>query len=225
MNKGLSINIRSEYLKHYMCSTNNTCVRRAFSHCPAWKDAHKEQEHLTQILISNRYTNIDVSDVRRHMDKWYARLDTTTIALHEHIKIYYKTHMSTRNKAWKKLSRTSRTRMYDPQTWNNASPSSSTTKQEKHHAFYFTTDTPLPIHLFRRTMSFASIPATVKSEDHSYIGMTQIKVTRHLTCHLLNRDIKNHFTTLHNSCFTRQNMEENTKVVDREQDPRHFVYL
>ncbi|MPC62568.1 hypothetical protein E2C01_056654 [Portunus trituberculatus] len=59
----------------------------------------------------------------------------------------------------------------------------------------------------------------------SYIGMTRTTLSRHLTCHLQDGAIKNHYTTKHQSNVMRQNLEEGTKILDREGGQRRLLYL
>ena len=60
---------------------------------------------------------------------------------------------------------------------------------------------------------------------HSYIGMTRTTFSRRLTCHLQNGSIKEHYSVKHQTKLTRQQLEENTTIIDRETDARRLMFL
>lgn len=60
---------------------------------------------------------------------------------------------------------------------------------------------------------------------HSYIGMTRTTLSRRLTCHLQNGSIRDHYHVKHQTKLTRQQLEENTTIIDRETDPRRLMFL
>ena len=69
---------------------------------------------------------------------------------------------------------------------------------------------------------------TCNSEEcgpHSYIGMTRTTLSRRLTCHLGSGAIKDHYATQHHSRLTRLDLNKNTKIIDRERDPRRLQFL
>jgi len=226
-NKGLCLNGDSECPKRYLRSSISAYIRRALSHCSTWKDAHQELERITQVLVNNGYTNTDISDViKRHMDKWYTHQDTTTPANDKHIKIYYRSHMSTDYKTDEKIIKDIVHRNVRP------------TDPEQHIALIIYYKSRKTAHLLLRNRPSATktplqedhviYQHTCNSEEcgpHSYIGMTRTRLSRRLTCHLGNGAIKNHYATLHNSRLTRQDLNENTKIIDREQDPRRLLFL
>ncbi|MPC56280.1 hypothetical protein E2C01_050233 [Portunus trituberculatus] len=60
---------------------------------------------------------------------------------------------------------------------------------------------------------------------HSYIGMTRTTLSRRLTCHLQNGSIKEHYHEKHQTKLTRQQLEENATIIDRETDARRLMFL
>ena len=59
----------------------------------------------------------------------------------------------------------------------------------------------------------------------SYIGMTRTTLSRRLTCHLSSGAIKQHYSGRNHNQITRQNLVENTVILDRENDPRRLFFL
>ncbi|MPC43335.1 hypothetical protein E2C01_036979 [Portunus trituberculatus] len=55
--------------------------------------------------------------------------------------------------------------------------------------------------------------------------MTRTTLSRRLTFHLKNGEIKQHFTTKHKTKVTRSILEENTGIIDTEKDPHNLLYL
>ena len=144
----------------------------------------------------------------------------------ESIKLYYKNHMSTDYKTDEKIIKEIIDKHVHP------------TDPNKHISLIIYYKTKKTAHLLLRNRpSVNKSPLqedhviyqhTCNSEEcgpHSYIGMTRTKLTRRLTCHLQNGAIKNHYASLHDSHLTRQELVDNTVILDREQDPRRLLFL
>ena len=59
----------------------------------------------------------------------------------------------------------------------------------------------------------------------SYIGMTRTTLSRRLTCHLSSGAIKEHYKGRNHNQLTRQDLNENTIMIDKEHDPRRLSFL
>ena len=227
-NRGLCLNGNSECPERYLRSTINAYIRRALSHCSSWKSLHSELERLSQILVNNGYRNSDINTaINRAVDRWYRQpASNTTEKEKENIKIYYRNFMSQDYKTEERIIKDI--------IYKNVKP----TDPGK----------TLQLTIYYKSMKTSNLliknrPVKTKTplqEDHviyehtctvegcgpqSYIGMTRTTLSRRLTCHLQDGAIKNHYIIKHRSNITRQNLEEGTKILDREGDPRRLLYL
>ena len=225
-NLGMCLNGYSECPTRYLRSTISAYVRRALSHCSSWEDTHLELERATQVLINNGYSNSLVSSViKSHLDKWYLQKDDTT-STEPPINLYYKNYISIHYKIDEDIIKdivNKNVRPTDPSRKINLiiyykskktsnlllrnRPATSKTYLQEDHIIY---------------------EHTCNNEEcgpHSYIGMTRTKLTRRLTCHLQSGAIKNHYTNQFHSALTRQDLDNNTTIIDREQDPRRLAFL
>ena len=109
-------------------------------------------------------------------------------------------------------------------------------------------DTRITLTIYYKTRKTSQLllrnrPATRKTplqEDHviyqhtcnskecgpcSYIGMTRTTLSRRLTCHLSSGAIKEHYSGRNHNRLTRQDLNENTIILDTEHDPRRLFFL
>ena len=225
-NQGLCLSGDSECPKRYLTSTISAYVRRALTHCSTWEETHHELERVTQVLVNNGYSNSDVSQtIKRYLDKWYNRQDTPKED-NTSIQLYYRGYMSTDYRTEEKV-------MKDI-IYKNVKPTNE--------------DTRITLTIYYKTRKTSQLllrnrPATRKTplqEDHviyqhtcnskecgpcSYIGMTRTTLSRRLTCHLSSGAIKEHYSGRNHNRLTRQDLNENTIILDTEHDPRRLFFL
>ncbi|MPC94981.1 hypothetical protein E2C01_090173 [Portunus trituberculatus] len=84
-------------------------------------------------------------------------------------------------------------------------------------------DKPKPRHLQQSHIIYEHTCAIEDCGPQKYIGITRTTLSRRLTCHLQNGAIKQHYTTKHKTEVTRNTLEENTKIIDKESDPRRLL--
>ena len=183
-------------------------------------------ERLTQVLINNGYKNSDVQEaIKTAIDK---RL-TNYQQPHEEkekIKIFYKSHMSTQYRMEEKAIRDIIRKNVKPTSPNQTIDLIIYYKTKKTSQLIMrnnTTAKPAPTQeanvIYKHTCT---------AEDcgpHSYIGMTRTSLSRRLTCHLQNGSIKEHYNKGHQTKLTRQQLEDNTSIIDRETDTRRLMFL
>ena len=225
-NQGLCLNGDSECPQRYIRSTINAYVRRALSHCTSWESTHKELERLTQVLINNGYKNSDVQEAiktaigKKHTNKQQPNEDK------EKIKIFYKSHMSTQHRIEEQAIRDIIHRNVKPTNPNHAIDLVIYYKTRKTSQLIMrnkTTRKPAPTQ--EANVIYQHICTAEDCGPHSYIGMTRTTLSRRLTCHLQNGSIKDHYHGKHQIKLTRQHLEENTTIIDRETDARRLLFL
>ena len=225
-NKGLCLNGNSECPHRYLRSTINAYIRRALSHCSSWKNLHAELERLTQVLVNNGYSNNEVNAaVNRAVDKWYQQTPKT-FPNEKEIKLFIKNHMSSDYKIEERIIKDI--------IYKNVKPTDP--EQKLRLVIYYKSKKTSQLLITNRRKAE---PAPLR-EDHviyehtctiegcgpqTYIGMTSTTLSRRLSCHLQNGAIKQHNSDLHRTILTRKQLEEGTKIIDREKDPRRLVLL
>ena len=61
--------------------------------------------------------------------------------------------------------------------------------------------------------------------SHDYIGMTTMRLTKRLSCHLQEGAIFNHVKRHHNTQISREQLINSTSIIDRESDAKRLRYL
>ena len=66
-------------------------------------------------------------------------------------------------------------------------------------------------------------PVTGCTQD--YIGMTTMRLSKRISCHLQAGAIHNHVRTNHNTRLTRENLIESIDIIDRQNDQKRLRYM
>ncbi|XP_050691560.1 uncharacterized protein LOC126983104 [Eriocheir sinensis] len=221
-NTGLCLNGNSECPQRYRRSTINAYIRRAISHSSTWKNLHNELERITQVLVNNGYPNSEVTQaINCALEKWYNPATTSTNQ--NNINLYYRNYMSITDE-----------RVIKDIIHKNVKPTNA--EQTISLIIYYKTSktanlliknrqTPPPAPLQEDHVIYEHTCAIEDCGPHTYIGMTRTKLTRRLTCHLQNGAIKNHYTVKHKETLARSHLEDSTKILDKETDPRRLLFL
>ena len=71
-NTGLCLNDNSECPEKFKYSMINSYTRRALTRCSNWNEVHRELDFVTQQLVDNGYSNLDIQFViKKTLDHWY----------------------------------------------------------------------------------------------------------------------------------------------------------
>ncbi|MPC59874.1 hypothetical protein E2C01_053902 [Portunus trituberculatus] len=223
-NKGLCLNGNSEGTKRCTDSTINAYVRRALTHCSTWKNVHEELERVTQVLVNNGYRSTDITAaIKREISEWHNRTTNST-AEGNNINLYYKSHMSPTYKIEESTIKII--------VKNNVTPTDPSKKinldiyyrsMKTSQLLIRNKDMPKPRHLQQSHVIYEHTCSIEGCGPQKY--MTRTTLSRRLTCHLQNGAIKQHYTTKHKAEVTRNMLKENTRIIDKESDPRRLLYL
>ena len=83
---------------------------------------------------------------------------------------------------------------------------------------------PLQDKIRRRNVVYL-FKCPVLSCDQDYIGMTTMKLSKRISCHLQQGAISNHMHTAHNTKITREKLIDSISIIDQEQDHKRLRYL
>ena len=225
-NIGLCLNGNSECPERYLRSTINAYIRRALTHCSTWRATHIELTRITQVLVNNGYSNSSInSAINQLLTKWYQE-EKPKDNTNKYIEIFYKNHMSSEYKKDEAIMRDI--------ILKNVHPSNPDEKI-KLIIYYKSMKTSHLLLRNRPAQDKSSLQQdhviyrhtcnNVDCGPHSYIGMTRTRLTRRLTLHLQNGTIKNHYKAPFHQDLTRQDLDNNTIILDRETDHRRLAYL
>ena len=93
-NNGQCLNGRSECPQKYKDSIITAYIRKAITHCRDWKGVHAEIKRSTDVLLANGYNKDDIEkQTNKILDNWYNNKESNKV---EYIKLYYKSHFSTK---------------------------------------------------------------------------------------------------------------------------------
>ena len=209
-------------------TTVSAFVRRALSHCSTQQDVQLELDHVKQILVDNGYKNSMVKKVIQQILGSQHNINTA----HEpntkqDIKIYLKSQMSTKYKTEEKvitdiIHRNVKTT--DPNTkvkliiyYNSKKTANLIMKNNSGHA----------PSVLQKSHVIYKIMCNHKdcTPCASYIGMTQTKVTRRLTCHLSAGAPKEHYAKIHKKTITREDLVKGTVVLAYQPNPKKLRIL
>ncbi|XP_068214396.1 uncharacterized protein [Palaemon carinicauda] len=238
-NLGECLNGESECPARYKASTI-----KALSHCSSWTDTHKELERATQVLINIGYINKQVQrEVRAAIDKWYGssavegsdsasqgsdntrdRSDTSTKGSSD-IKLYYRGFMHAEYQRDEKAIKEIIT--------NNVSPTDETMKVKliyyqtaKTHSLIMRNNPAPPDNdPLRKTNVVYSYQCPVRECPGKCIGMTTMKLSKRILCHVQQGAIRNHALQRHNTQISRADIVANTKIIGSAPDSRRLLIL
>ena len=61
--------------------------------------------------------------------------------------------------------------------------------------------------------------------SHEYIGMTTMRLSKRISCHVQEGAICNHFKNVHNCLPIRENLINSIEIIDYNNDPKRLRYL
>ena len=216
--QGKCLNFNSECPEKYKLSVINNYINRAYKISDTWPKFHQEISHIRQMLVNNNYPNKLFDDqLKKFLDKIQSKEETSE--KQQQIPIYYESQMHNNYKIEERTIKDivyNNTKCVDrdnklnliiyyksPKTANfviknNMSPI--TTKLQQSNVVY-KFSCPLP-----------------HSQAVEYVGLCTTTLSRRLTYHGQDGSIHKHFKNYHNSKPTREQLTENTVIIDKASD-------
>ena len=216
--QGKCLNYDSECPEKYKISVITNYINRAYRISDSWHNFHQEISHVRQILVNNNYPNaLFDSQLKKFLDKKQSIKEP--IESKHLIPIYYESQMHNNYQIEERAIKDivyNNTKCHDKNSKinlifyyknlktanlvmkNNMSPV--TTKLQQSDVVY-KFSCPLP-----------------HSQAVEYVGLCQTTLSRRLTMHGQDGGILKHFETNHNTKPTREQLTENTVIIDKASD-------
>ena len=228
--EGNCLNARSECPEPYKSSVIRSFVHRALTHCATWEKVNAELTRIRQVLVNNGYSNREVdAEIKAQMDSFH---DNKLRDKKDKINIYYRSQMNSEYKLEDRVIRdiiTSNVECTDPNKHLNIVIYYNTTKtsgiilQNNMHAKHLRKRQNG--HLQRTNVIYQyNCPEVGCRRLHTdkYIGATTTTLSRRLTMHQQEGAIKKHAKEHHKHDLTRQNLVQNTDIVETCNDHRRI---
>ncbi|XP_076051515.1 uncharacterized protein LOC143031487 [Oratosquilla oratoria] len=226
-NPGHCLNGSSECPQRYKDSTISAYIRRVLTHCSTWEQVHNEIERSTQVLLNNGFSEKEIShQIKRIMDGWHKNNNNNQNK--EKINIYYKSIFSSAYKEDERIMKQIIKRNIKPvnpekilnlviyyKTKKTShllirnSPQQEKRELQKSHVIY----------------RFNCTQGNCEALPSTYIGMATMRLSRRLSYHLTSGAPKNHLNEAHSITLSRENLEENTEILDLCTDDRRLPIL
>ena len=224
---GRCMNARSECPTRYKRGVIRTYVRRALKTCSTWQLFDREIDHVKKMLMNNSYRADDVDqEVKNVLDQHLRptksqKNDNTVI-------IYYKNQMTDAYKMDE--------RILQDIVKNNITP---TDNNRVALRIYYKSRRTSNLIMKNNTNKSTTLKCsnvvyqfTCSDEDCKprttpvcYIGHTTTTLSRRLTYHKQNGELEKHMRETHHRKITRQELVDNTKILDFEQNRKRLRIL
>ena len=197
--------------------------------CSTWTSTSTEIDKSTQILVNNGFTNKDVAlQTRKVIDRWYAGNFNATVSQQENktpIRLFYKNQY---HRDYKKDERALRNII-----GNHVKPTSDNEEikliiyyKGKRTSSLIMKNNPSPRQdMIRRRNVVYQFKCPVMGCSQDYIGMTTMRLSKRISCHLQEGAIHRHLERTHNTRLSRENLIATIQVIDQESDPKRLRYL
>ena len=228
--EGNCLNARSECPERYKSSVIKSFVRRALTHCSTWEKVNAELTRTRQVLINNGYSNLQVdAEIKAQMD---SRHDGKTQEKKDKINIFYRSQMNSEYQQEERAIRniiTSHVECTDSDKrlniiiYYNTSKTSSLVLQN--NMYIKQQRQKQNGHLQRTNVIYRyNCPEAGCRRLHTdtYIGATTTTLSRRLTMHLQEGAIKKHAKQHHKRDITRQDLVNNTDIIETCNDHRRI---
>ena len=183
---------------------------------------HKELQTTTQILVNNGYSNREIAKkIKQILDNHFNPPTQKDLGVNK-IKLFYRGFF---HKHYKKDEQHLR-QIID----ENVKPLGENSKiliyykKQRLSQLLLQNRAPKTSHIKRHNVVYQFICPVVGCA-HSYIGMTNMTLSKRLSCHLQEGAILEHFIKSHNEKLTRSLIVESTNILDSAQDPKRLRFL
>ena len=227
-NLGLCLNGISECPDRYKTSTINSYIRRALTHCSSWHSTSNEIEASSQILINNGFTNRDVlKNTGKTIEKWYAGNDNDSQDNEQHhpIKIFYKNQFHRDYKKDEQALRSIINENVKPLQDDHVIKLIIYYKSRKTSSLIMKNNTAANHEKLKERNVIYHFKCPVQGCSQDYIGMTTMRLTKRISCHLQEGAIFNHMRTNHNNRLNREQLIDSIEIIDRNSDQKRLRFL
>ena len=214
---GRCLNAASECPERYKQSVVRSYLRRAYKTSSNWTVFHQEVVRIKQILVNNGYTNSFLDrEVNFFLNKYLQNSDERETHATS-IKLYYCNQMNGAYKTDERVIRDiikSKVKCINDDDkldlviyYKNKKVSNLLMKNNL-------TQDPSPLKQTNVIYNFnCNIDDCALLPNVNYIRMTRTTLSRRLTMHLQNGNIKDHMRDAHNRIITREQLVGNTKIL------------
>ena len=227
-NLGLCLNGKSECPDRYKDSTITSYLRRAITHCSTWSSTSAEINKASQILVNNGFPNRRIEQItKKIINKWYAGEFNapTDHDPNQQIHLFYKSQYHPAHKQDEKAVKTIIKDHLKPSNDNDQIKLIIYYKNRRTSSLFMKNNpTPKQEMIKQRNVVYHfSCPVQGCSQD--YVGMTTTRLSKRISCHVQEGAIHNHMTRTHNRRPTRDQIIQNTTIIDRQTDNKRLRFL
>ena len=227
-NMGLCLNGRSECPDRYRRSTINAYIRRALTHCSTWASTSQEIDNVTQTLVNNGFSNKEINfQVRKAIDKWYINNNDSTSPTsdqQEETRIFYRNQYHRNYKKDESALRNIIENHVKPVNNNNVKLIIYYKNKKTCNLILKNNPSPPADMLKKRNVVYHFKCPNMRC-SHEYIGMTTMRLSKRISCHVQEGAICNHFKNVHNCLPIRENLINSIEIIDYNNDPKRLRYL
>ena len=224
---GLCLNGRSECPDRYRRSAMNAYIRRALTHCSTWATTSAEIDNATQTLVNNGYSNREItSQIRKAIDKWYLHEENTARSDQQtDIKIFYKNQWHRDYKKDERAIRDIINSNVKPVNSNHSVKLIIYYKNRKSSNLILKNNPYPPVDTLRKRNVVYQFKCPVMECSHEYIGMTTMRLSKRISCHVQEGAIFLHYRNSHNCKPVRNDLIKSINIIDCNKDPKRLRYL
>ena len=226
-NLGLCLNGASECPDRYKDTTISAYIRRALTHCSTWTTTSKEIEKATQILINNGFSNKRVDEItKKIINKWYAGdSNAETDDQKNKIKLYYKNQFHHSYKQDERALKDIIKNHVKPINDEDEIDLIIYYKNRKTSSLIMKNNPAAEQDKIRQRNVVYYYKCHVEGCPQTYIGMTTMRLSKRISCHVQEGAIANHLANAHNRRPTRERLIQDIDIIDRQSDNKRLRYL
>ena len=187
---------------------------------------HVELEHVKQLMVDNGFKYAMVQEcIRKTLESWYTK--QTNADQQNAIKLYYKAQMSTAYKVEEKVIKRIINNNVKPRDPEKKIQLNVYYKSKRTSNLLIKNNTASSLSMLQRSNVVYKIECKHRDGTpcSSYIGRTQTKLSRRLTCHLSNGAPKEHYFKQHKKTISRNDLVKGASILAHETDIRKLCIL
>ena len=213
----------------YKDSVVKAYIHRAMTHCSSWSHVNVELRRVKQILTNNNYPihviDKHIQDALKTASERHPR-QTEDMPVH---RLFYKNTMSPAYKTDEKVLRSIVLRHCRPVTPGDQLRLTIYYQNHTTRSLLMTNNPTRDTSMLKQTNVIYKYKCQIGDcalrPNCSYIGLTTTSLSRRLTMHVQNGGPKTHTETHHGRRLTRQDMTQNTTIIDKCADARRLHVL
>ena len=189
----------SECTQKYEDSVIDTFVRRALTNCTSWSGTHQELDRVSQNLINNGCSNNHINNsFKNALNRWYRR-PTTPPHKEGNIRLYYRAFMSFKYKEEEKIIKSIVNSNVTSVDYNRKINLVIHYKNSKMKNLLMKNHPKLNEGPLKECMVVNRFTCPIQGYPGSYIGMTIIRLSKRISCHLQEGAIFRHYKNKHHT--------------------------